>query len=118
MGAEPRRRKKTVRRVKGDPSAVRELDRIIHERVRLGIVSALAGVPEMTFVELKDALDLTDGNLAVHARRLEDAGYVACTKGYEGRVPRTTYRLTKPGRQALERYVEHMEAIMRSARGG
>ena len=95
-----------------------DLDRLIHERVRLGIVSALAASPSMTFVELKDALGLTDGNLSVHARRLEEAGYVSCTKGYDGRVPKTEYALTAAGRAALTRYLDHMEALIRAARGG
>lgn len=95
-----------------------ELDRVIHERVRLGIVSALAAAPAMTFVELKDALGLTDGNLSVHARRLEDAGYVSCSKGFDGRVPRTEFALTAKGRSALGRYLDHMEALIRAARGG
>ena len=95
-----------------------ELDRVIHERVRLGIVAALAASPSMTFVELKDALGLTDGNLSVHARRLEEAGYVACTKGYDGRIPKTDYRLTPKGRAALQRYLAHMESLIRAARGG
>ncbi len=120
MAAEPKRRSERTERPKrlaGAARAAQALDRVIHERVRLGIVSALAGAPELTFVELKDALGLTDGNLSVHARRLEDAGYVACTKSFDGRVPRTTYRLTDAGRAALARYVEHMEALIRSARG-
>jgi DNA-binding MarR family transcriptional regulator len=92
------------------------LDRLIHERVRLGIVSALAGAPSLTFVELKSALGLTDGNLSVHARRLEEAGYVACTKGFDGRVPRTAFRLTAKGRAALGRYLDHMQALVRGLR--
>ena len=92
------------------------IDRIIHERVRLGIVSALAGVPSQTFVELKSALGLTDGNLSVHARRLEEAGYLECTKGFDGRVPRTEFRLTAKGRAALARYLDHMEALVRVLR--
>jgi DNA-binding MarR family transcriptional regulator len=92
------------------------LDRVIHERVRLGIVSALAGAPSMTFVELKAALGLTDGNLSVHARRLEEAGYVQCTKGFDGRVPKTSFRLTAKGRAALARYLDHMEALVRVLR--
>ena len=94
-----------------------DLDRVIHERLRLGIVSALAANAMLTFQELRDLLRLTDGNLAVHARRLEEAGYVECQKGFEGRVPRTTYRLTAAGRRALERYLSHMEALIEAARG-
>ena len=95
-----------------------ELDRLIHERVRLGIVSALAGAPLLTFAELKATLGLTDGNLSVHARRLEEAGYVECRKGFDGRVPRTEYRLTARGRAALGRYLDHMEALVRGLRKG
>ena len=93
-----------------------ELDRVIHERLRLGIVSALAGTGSLTFNELKALLGTTDGNLSVHARKLEDAGYVACTKSFEGRVPRTEYRLTTAGRRAFERYVDHMEALIHTVR--
>jgi DNA-binding HxlR family transcriptional regulator len=93
-----------------------DLDRLIHERMRLGIVSALAARESMTFAELKATLKTTDGNLSVHARKLEDAGYVACTKSFEGRVPRTEYRLTEAGRRALHRYLDHMEALIRTAR--
>lgn len=93
------------------------IDRVIHERVRLGIVSALAGTPSMSFVELKNALGITDGNLSVHARRLEQAGYVECKKGYADRVPKTEFRLTARGRNALARYLDHMEALIRAMRG-
>jgi DNA-binding MarR family transcriptional regulator len=117
MAAEPRRRTRLAR-VAGSAASAEALDRVIHERVRLGIVSALAVAPSMTFVELKDALGLTDGNLSVHARRLEEAGYVACAKGFDGRVPRTEYRLTARGRAALERYLDHMEALIRATRAG
>ena len=92
------------------------LDRVIHERMRLGIVSALAANDALTFTELRTLLQTTDGNLSVHARKLEDAGYVTCTKGFEGRVPRTEYRLTAAGRRALARYLDHMEALIRAAR--
>ena len=95
-----------------------ELDRLIHERMRLAMVSALAVNQSLTFNELKRLLETTDGNLSVHARRLEEAGYVLCTKSFEGRVPRTEYRLTDAGRQALERYLAHMEALIRSTRQG
>lgn len=97
-------------------ATARELDTLIHERMRLGIVSALATHASLTFVELRQLLDATDGNLSVHARKLEDAGYVACTKSFDGRVPRTEYALTAEGRQALERYLAHMEALIRAAR--
>ncbi len=93
-----------------------ELDRLIHERIRLGIVSALAVAPMMTFNELKGVLGTTDGNLSVHARKLEEAGYISCTKSFEGRVPRTAYALTTAGRDALERYLDHMEAIIKVTR--
>lgn len=97
---------------------VPELDRVIHERVRLAIVSALAVNDTMTFGDLKALLAATDGNLSVHARKLEEAGYVHCTKGFDGRVPRTEYRLAAPGRKALEKYLAHMEALIRSTRRG
>ena len=93
-----------------------ELDRVIHERIRLGIVSALAVNDTLTFNELKSLLKASDGNLSVHARKLEDAGYVECTKSFEERVPRTKYRLTKPGRAALQQYLDHMEALIRITR--
>ena len=92
------------------------LDPIIHVRVRLGIVSALAVEESLTFNELKDRLDTSDGNLSVHARRLEEAGYVEIRKSFEGRIPRTDYRLTKTGRQALQRYLDHMEALIERVR--
>ena len=93
-----------------------ELDRLIHERMRLAIVSSLAVNDSLSFNELKRLLATTDGNLSVHARKLEDAGYIACTKSFEGRVPRTEYRLTAAGRRALERYLAHMEALIRRTR--
>lgn len=94
----------------------RELDRLIHERVRLGIVSALAVNETLSFNDLKALLDVTDGNLSAHARKLEDAGYLLCEKGYQDRIPRTEYRLTPDGRAALEDYLEHMEALIRAVR--
>ena len=93
-----------------------QLDRLIHERTRLAIVSALAANSSLTFSELKDLLQASDGNLSVHARKLEDAGYVACTKSFAGRTPRTEYRLTASGRRALEKYLDHMEALIRATR--
>ncbi len=93
-----------------------DLDRIIHERVRLGIASALAVNESLTFNELKGLLKTSDGNLSVHARRLEEAGYIACAKSFDGRVPRSEYRLTPAGRRALERYLDHMEALIRATR--
>ena len=92
------------------------LDRLIHERLRLGIVSALAVNETLTFNDLKRLMNTTDGNLSVHARKLEDAAYITCTKSFEGRVPRTEYRLTASGRRALERYLDHMEALIRATR--
>jgi DNA-binding transcriptional ArsR family regulator len=92
------------------------LDRLIHERMRLGIVSALAANDTMTFNDLKLLLGTTDGNLSVHARKLEDAKYITCTKSFEGRMPRTEYKLTADGRRALKRYVDHMEALIRAIR--
>jgi DNA-binding MarR family transcriptional regulator len=89
-----------------------KLDRLIHERLRLGILSALAVNESLTFNELKKLLDTTDGNLSVHARKLEDAQYIACTKSFENRLPKTEYRLTPVGRRALERYLDHMEALI------
>ena len=100
----------------GAETAAPELDRLIHERVRLAIVSALAVNESLAFNELKDMLSLTDGNLSVHARKLEEAGYVQCTKKFEGRVPRTEFRLTDDGRRALGRYLDHMEAIIQAVR--
>jgi DNA-binding HxlR family transcriptional regulator len=93
-----------------------ELDRLIHERMRLAIVSALAVNESLTFNELKRLLETTDGNLSVHARKLEEARYITCTKSFEGRLPRTEYRLSPAGRQALERYLDHMEALIRTMR--
>jgi len=109
-------------RPKAIPAPVRgrvlpELDRLLHERVRLGIASALAANDSLTFNELKALLATTDGNLSVHARRLEEAGYVSCTKSFAGRMPKTEYRLTAAGRRAFEKYLGHLEALVRAARG-
>ena len=115
----------TVRRVKTDQAApppmtaaaqAVDLDRLIHEKMRLGILSALASHESLSFNELKRALQTSDGNLSVHARKLEDAEYVSCTKTFEARVPKTVYRLTATGRKALERYLDHMEALIRATR--
>lgn len=95
-----------------------ELDRLIHERVRLGIVGALAAGDTLSFNELKKLLGTSDGNLSVHARRLEEAGYIDCRKSFDGRVPRTDYSLTRVGRKALHRYLEHMEALIHRVREG
>ena len=94
------------------------LDRVIHERTRLAILSALAVNASLTFNELKELLRVTDGNLSVHARKLEDAGYVSCMKSFAGRVPKTRYRLMPAGRRALEKYLDHMEALIRATREG
>jgi DNA-binding HxlR family transcriptional regulator len=100
-------------RSRGNPV---DLDRLIHERVRLGIISALAVNESLSFNELKALLGTSDGNLAVHARKLEDAGYLLCEKAFEGRVPRTDYRVTAAGRRALQKYLDHMEALIRNVR--
>ncbi len=97
-------------------AAAPSLDRVIHERLRLGIVSALAGNDTMTFNELKTLLGTTDGNLSVHARKLEDAGYIACTKSFADRMPKTEFKLTAAGRRALEKYLGHMESLIRAMR--
>jgi DNA-binding MarR family transcriptional regulator len=91
-------------------------DRLIHERLRLGIVSALAVNDSLSFSDLKKLMKTTDGNLSVHARKLEEADYITCTKSFEGRMPKTEYRLTASGRRALERYLDHMEALIRATR--
>ncbi len=92
------------------------LDRLIHERMRLGIVSALAANESLTFNDLKSLMNTTDGNLSVHARKLEEGGYIACTKSFEGRLPKTEYKLTPPGGRALENYLSHMETIIHQMR--
>jgi DNA-binding HxlR family transcriptional regulator len=92
------------------------LDRLIHERLRLGIVSALAVNDSLSFNDLKRLMDTSDGNLSVHARKLEEANYITCHKSFEGRVPKTSYSLTALGRKALERYLDHMEALIRATR--
>jgi DNA-binding MarR family transcriptional regulator len=97
----------------GDTS---KFDRLVHERLRLGILSALSVNESLTFNELKKLLDTSDGNLSVHARKLEEAGYVAPTKSFAGRIPRTDYRMTTAGRRALDRYLDHMEALIRAMR--
>ena len=97
-------------------SAAPNLDRIIHERLRLGIISALAANESLTFSELKHLMNTTDGNLSVHARKLEEAGYISCSKYFEGRLPKTEYKLTAAGRSALEKYLSHMEALIKQMR--
>jgi DNA-binding MarR family transcriptional regulator len=109
---------RTVKTMKSKAADVRtlDLDRLIHERMRLGIVSALAVNESLSFNDLKKLLKTTDGNLSVHARKLEEAGYIVAYKRFEGRIPRTEYELTDTGREALARYVDHMEALLRSLR--
>jgi len=97
-------------------AAVPDLDRLIHERVRLGIVSALAANESLSFNDLKRLLQTTDGNISVHARKLEEAGYLQCTKSFQGRMPKTEYALTTAGRKALEKYLNHMEALIQAMR--
>ena len=111
----PRSKAQEITRSKASELAT-ALDRLLHDRVRLGIVSALAAGDQMSFTDLKSALNATDGNLSVHARKLEEAGYVACEKTFAGRTPRTDYKLTASGRRALEKYLDHMDAIIKAAR--
>ena len=115
---EGRSQKSEVRSQKADGKSQTplNLDRLIHERLRLGIISALAVNERLSFNDLKRLLDTTDGNLSVHARKLEEADYIVCTKSFDGRVPRTEYRLSAEGRRALERYLDHMEALIRVTR--
>lgn len=117
-GERPAKSRTGMRAIRGIRAAERApaLDNLIHERMRLGIVSALAANESLTFNELKDLLKTTDGNVSVHARRLEEADYIACTKSFDGRIPRTEYRLTPQGREALGHYLDHMEALIRAAR--
>ena len=113
--AQQQRRLEGVAGYLADPTAGK-FDRLVYERVRLGIMSALAVNPKMTFNELKELLRASDGNLSAHARKLEDAGYIDCKKSFKGRFPLTEYRLTATGRQALERYLDHMERLIRATR--
>jgi DNA-binding HxlR family transcriptional regulator len=99
-----------------EQSPITGLDRLIHERMRLGIVSALAVNESLSFNDLKQLLRTSDGNLSVHARKLEEAQYITCVKSFEGRLPRTEYRLSEIGRRALARYLEHMEALIQATR--
>jgi len=110
--------KSEIRNLKSEISrrSTLDLDRLIHERLRLGIVSALAVNDRLTFNDLKALLQTTDGNLSVHARKLEDAQYISCEKTFDGRMPRTEYRLTAAGRRAFEKYLAHMEAILKAVR--
>lgn len=115
-------RKEAARRQSPVPAPIpaaggtRKLDRLIHERLRLGILSALSVNDSLTFNELKRLLESTDGNLSVHARKLEEAGYISCSKSFDGRVPKTLYKLTAGGRRALEHYLDHMEALIQAMR--
>lgn len=95
-----------------------ELDKVIHERMRLGIISALAANSKLSFTELRDLLATSDGNISVHARKLEEAGYLSCVKSFNGRMPLTEYAITKEGRKALTRYLDHMEALIKAMKGG
>lgn len=95
----------------------KELDKIIHERMRLGIISALAANEKLSFTDMKNLLNTTDGNISVHARKLEDAGYLECLKSFNGRVPLTEYKITDAGREALNRYLNHMEALINAMKG-
>ena len=107
-----------IRQVRGGNvrNAAPALDRLIHERLRLGIVSALAANDSLTFNDLKNLMNITDGNLSVHARKLEEAGYITCTKYFEGRMPKTEYKLSTAGRRALENYLGHMETLIQQVR--
>ena len=126
MGRQSTAKQQTTRRAKattgpqgipdGSKSAASNLDRLIHERLRLGIISALAANESLTFSDLKNLMNTTDGNLSVHARKLEDAGYIAVTKYFEGRLPKTEYKLTAAGRRALENYLSHMETLIQQMR--
>ena len=111
-----RRSKTPEPRAASNEPRVQGLDRLIHERLRLGIISALAVNDRLTFNDLKRLLDTTDGNLSVHARKLEDAEYIAVEKSFQGRLPRTEYRLTPAGKRALEKYLAHMEALIKAVR--
>ena len=116
-GSRPKPEEARPGRSRARESSVPELDHVIHERMRLAIVSALAANEALSFRELKNLLQATDGNLSVHARKLEDAGYVACEKSFEGRVPKTEFKLTAEGRRAFEKYIDHLEALVRNVRG-
>ncbi len=110
--------KRSAASARQQEAAAINLDRLIHERTRLAMISALAVNTSLTFNELKELLGASDGNLSVHARKLEDAGYIACTKSFAGRMPKTEFRLTAAGRRALEKYLNHMEALIQSTREG
>jgi DNA-binding MarR family transcriptional regulator len=116
-GAASRHTEDPVQKKAKRPESLPDLDRLIHERVRLGIVSALAVNPSLTFNDLKSLLNTTDGNVSVHARKLEEAGYIVCTKSFQGRLPKTEYALTETGRKALDKYLDHMEALIHATKG-
>lgn len=109
---------KSVEATKTAGKVSNELDKVIHERMRLGIISALAANKKLSFSELKKLLNTTDGNISVHSRKLEDAGYLKCLKSFKGRVPLTEYKITKKGRNAIEKYLDHMEALINAVKGG
>ncbi len=117
-GAREEKTKQGAPAARPSAASASNLDRLIHERTRLAIVSALAVNASLAFNELKQLLRVTDGNLSVHARKLEDAGYIGCTKSFAGRMPKTEYRLTAAGRRALEKYLDHMEALIHATREG
>ncbi len=104
----------TLRVEKAAETVSNDLDKVIHERMRLGIISALAANESLSFTDLKNLLNTTDGNISVHARKLEDAGYLECLKSFNGRVPLTEYKITNDGREALNRYLNHMEALIKA----
>lgn len=108
---------KIIKVEKAAENVSNELDKIIHERMRLGIISALAANEKLSFTDLKNLLNTTDGNISVHARKLEDAGYLECLKSFNGRVPLTEYKITDAGREALNRYLNHMEALINAMKG-
>jgi DNA-binding HxlR family transcriptional regulator len=115
--SEETKKPQTLKITKAAETVSTELDKIIHERMRLGIISALAANKSLSFTDLKNLLNTTDGNISVHARKLEDAGYVQCMKSFNGRVPLTEYRITVAGRDALEKYLNHMEALIKAMKG-
>jgi DNA-binding MarR family transcriptional regulator len=113
----PEGKKPSLRIERAAESISTELEKVIHERLRLGIISALAANEKMSFGNLKNLLQTTDGNISVHARKLEEAGYVECLKSFNGRIPLTEYRITSAGRKALEKYLNHMEALINAMKG-
>lgn len=117
-GAGETPKKSALRIEKAAENVSNELDKIIHERMRLGIISALAANERLSFTDLKNLLNTTDGNISVHARKLEEAGYLVCEKSFKGRVPLTEYRITTEGREALNRYLNHMETLINAMKSG